>query len=275
VTRRVRLLQHKTEAYWFYRVLSLVYDGWVNPLFWTPAMRADALEAAALDARGLRTLDVGAGTGFTTEGIVATVDAGNVTMLDQSPHQLARAEAKPALARCAKVLGDAEDLPFPTDHFDRYVSAGSIEYWPEPQRAIAEAYRVLRPGATAALIGPVRPGNPLLRRLAETWMLFPTEAQYRDWFTAAGFDAVALRALAPDWYRSPRGPYAVVVSGNKPGAGPSPLGLPPPRETARAPLRPAERARVALRFAVGSLAGALFVPVGAALALRHRLRARS
>lgn len=25
--------------------------------------------------------------------------------------------------------GDAEDLPFPTDSFDRYVSAGSIEYW--------------------------------------------------------------------------------------------------------------------------------------------------
>ena len=82
-------------------------------------------------------------------------------MLDQSPHQLARAEAKPALARAAKVLGDAEDLPFPTDHFDRYVSAGSIEYWPEPQRAIAEAYRVLRPEGRAALIGPVRPGHPL------------------------------------------------------------------------------------------------------------------
>lgn len=37
--------------------------------------------------------------------------------------------------------GDAEDLPFPTDSFDRYVSAGSIEYWPEPQRGIKEAYR--------------------------------------------------------------------------------------------------------------------------------------
>lgn len=37
--------------------------------------------------------------------------------------------------------GDAEDLPFETDSFDRYVSAGSIEYWPEPQRGIKEAYR--------------------------------------------------------------------------------------------------------------------------------------
>ncbi len=271
----MRLLQHKTEAYWFYSVLSRVYDGWVNPLFWTPAMRSQALAAAALDAPGLRTLDVGAGTGFTTEGIVASVDAPNVTMLDQSPHQLARAQAKPALARCTKVLGDAEDLPFPTDHFDRYVSAGSIEYWPEPQRALAEAYRVLRPGGTAAVIGPVRPGNPLLRRLAEMWMLFPAEAEYRDWLAAAGFSDVSLRALAPDWYRSPRGPYAVVAAGRKPAPGPSPLRLGPPRETVRAPMRPAERARFALRFVAGSLAGAVFVPLGAALALRHRLRARA
>ncbi len=35
--------------------------------------------------------------------------------------------------------GDAEELPFRTDSFDRYVSAGSIEYWPEPQRGIREA----------------------------------------------------------------------------------------------------------------------------------------
>ena len=33
---RMRLIQHKKEAYWFYRFLSLGYDDWVNPLFWTP-----------------------------------------------------------------------------------------------------------------------------------------------------------------------------------------------------------------------------------------------
>lgn len=49
--------------------------------------------------------------------------------------------------------GDAEDLPFPDDQFDRYVSAGSIEYWPEPQRGICEAYRVLKPGGVACMIG--------------------------------------------------------------------------------------------------------------------------
>ena len=92
---------------------------------------------------------MGAGTGFTTEGIVEHVDPARVTMLDQSPHQLARAGRRPALAGCRRLLGDAEALPFADDAFDRYVSAGSIEYWPDPQRGIAEAYRVLRPAASA------------------------------------------------------------------------------------------------------------------------------
>jgi MPBQ/MSBQ methyltransferase len=267
----VRLLQHKTEAYWFYRVLSLVYDRWVNPLFWTPAMRTRALGAAALDDRALRTLDAGAGTGFTTEGIVELVDPEHVTMLDQSPHQLARARSKPALARCAKLLGDAEALPFGDGEFDRYVSAGSIEYWPEPQRAVTEAYRVLDDGGRAVVIGPVRPANAVLRALADAWMLFPTEREYREWFERAGFADVELLPLAPSWYRSTRAPYGVAVSGRKPAPGPSPLALPPPAETVHAP---GGRARTALRFAAGSLAGALFLPIAATLALRRRLQER-
>lgn len=59
--------------------------------------------------------------------------------------------------------GDAENLPFATDTYDRYVSAGSIEYWPEPQRGITEAYRVIKPGGIACVIGPVHPTYPLSR----------------------------------------------------------------------------------------------------------------
>jgi MPBQ/MSBQ methyltransferase len=270
----VRLLQHKTEAYWFYRVLSVVYDRWVNPLFWTPAMRSTALAGAALDARSLRTLDVGAGTGFTTEGIVEHVDAAGVTMLDQSPHQLARARAKPRLERCAKVLGDAEDLPFPDGSFDRYVSAGSIEYWPDPGRAIGEAHRVLRAGGRALIVGPVRPANPLVRWLAEAWMLFPTEAEYRGWMARAGFTEIELVTVAPTWYRSSRAPYAVAVSGRRPAGGPAPAAPPPLRETLGPPRGRAARLRTAFRFAAGSLAGALFVPLAAVLALRERWQRR-
>src|SRR3978361_921518 len=102
----MRFIQHKAEAYWFYRVVSLGYDRWINPLFWTEAMRDEALVLAELDRSDLDVVDVGAGTGFTTSGILGRIAPERTTMVDQSPHQLARAKAKPALARVAKRIGD-------------------------------------------------------------------------------------------------------------------------------------------------------------------------
>lgn len=43
--------------------------------------------------------DVGGGTGFCTLGVVQTVRPENVTLVDQSPHQLEKAKAKAALQR--------------------------------------------------------------------------------------------------------------------------------------------------------------------------------
>jgi len=258
----VRLIQHKREAFWFYRFLSLWYDRWVNPLFWTPAMRAAALAEARLSP-DLSVVDVGAGTGFTTEGIVGIVPVRSVTMLDQSPHQLARSRQRPALQGCERVLGDAENLPFADDAFDRYVSAGSIEYWPDPLRAIAEAYRVTRAGGVALVIGPVRPAHPVARWLAETWMLFPAVGEYTGWMEQAGFTDVRVVELAPPWYRG-SAPYALAVSGVKPAPGPSPAGSVTRVEA------PVGRLRFAARFVAGSAAGALFVPIAAVLALRRR-----
>ena len=42
----------------------------------------------------LQVVDVGGGTGFCTQGIVQTVRPSNVTLIDQSPHQLAKARKK-------------------------------------------------------------------------------------------------------------------------------------------------------------------------------------
>lgn len=119
-----RFIQHKKEAFWFYRFLSIVYDHVINPGHWTEDMRDEALEPADLYHRDMIVVDVGGGTGFTTLGIVKHVDAKNVTILDQSPHQLAKAKQKEPLKDCKIIEGDAEDLPFRTDYADRYVSAG-------------------------------------------------------------------------------------------------------------------------------------------------------
>ncbi|KAB2606488.1 2-methyl-6-phytylbenzoquinone methyltransferase [Pyrus ussuriensis x Pyrus communis] len=87
-------------------------------------MQDDALESAELYDRNMVVVDIGGGTGFTTLGIVKHVDAKNVTILDQSPHQLAKAKEKEPLKECRKIKGDVEDLSCPTDYSDRYVSAG-------------------------------------------------------------------------------------------------------------------------------------------------------
>ena len=58
----MRLVQHKKEAYWFYRFLSIFYDDYVNPFFWTARMRDEALTLARLDDPALETVDVGAGS---------------------------------------------------------------------------------------------------------------------------------------------------------------------------------------------------------------------
>jgi MPBQ/MSBQ methyltransferase len=260
------LIQHKKEAYWFYRFVSPVYDRWVNPLFWTPELRSAALRLARLDDGRLRTLDVGAGTGFSTVGIAEQVEANAITMLDQSHDQLRRADAKPELADCRKLVGDAEALPFADDSFDRYVSCGSIEYWPDPARAIAEAHRVVRPGGTVLVVGPLSPQRRVARLVADAWMLFPTRAQYRGWFEAAGFEEIEELRLAPPWgRRSSETGYALAIAGRASEAVPpdAPAGA---IEDVSEPWT----ARRLLRFAAGSLAGAAFVPVGLVLHLRAR-----
>lgn len=290
-----RLIQHKNEAKAFYAFLSQVYDYIVNPGngtlavlqqwkssvgdrllitrflsdlrldiiqfspfsgHWTVEMRTEALLPGKLDNPDLKVVDVGGGTGFCTQGIVRTVDPANVTLLDQSPQQLAKARGKADLKGVTIMEGDAEELPFEADTFDRYVSAGSIEYWPEPQRGICEAYRVIKPGGLACIIGPVHPTFWLSRFFADVWMLFPTEAEYKQWFENAGFEDVKLTRIGPKWYRGVRRHGLIMgcsVTGVKRKAGASPLELAPKSERSEA-MNTNPLAFVA-RLVLGSAAG--------------------
>lgn len=254
----MRLVQHKREAYWFYRFLSVFYDKLVNPLFWTAPMRDKALALAQLNEADISVIDVGSGTGFTTEGIVRYVSAEQVTCVDQSPHQMAKAKEKPELQGCTFREGDAENIPFPSQQFDRYVSAGSIEYWPDPAKGIREAFRVVKPGGVALMIGPLEPANPIGRFLAELWMLFPKEDEYWQWFREAGFEDLEVRYVKPQWVEG-NGKYGIALAGRRPLQSADP---PEAGQAAEADDRMGLGRWILLIFRViiGSLAGFIFIP---------------
>lgn len=223
------------------------------------------MREAALDLEewspDMRVIDVGSGTGFTTAGIVQRVPAKQVVCIDQSPHQMSHAKQRPELAECTFELGDAENIPAPTDSFDRYVSAGSIEYWPDPQQGVNEAYRVIKPGARALLIGPLEPEQAFSRFVANTWMLFPPESDYRRWFEEAGFVDIRIKFVRPHWIRQDR--YGIAISGRKPAPGLSPAAQQQPMLTSEE--EPAGNLADGLatvgRVLLGSIAGFLFIPM--------------
>ena len=273
----MRLMQHKREAYWFYRYLSIFYDKLVNPLFWTERMRERSLDISYWDdAEELKVIDVGSGTGFTTEGIVSRVPAANVTCVDQSPHQMSRAKAKPPLADCTFVVGDAENIPFADNTFDRYVSAGSIEYWPDPQLGINEAFRVVKPGGWALMIGPIEPVNAFSKFVANTWMLFPPEEDYFGYFENAGFEQIEHTYVAPHWQRNER--YGIAIIGRKPKGGGKPMAYTPVSRGQR--VVAAEQEGMSLgrgvllagRVVIGSAAGFLFIPMALVASITAPLR---
>ena len=257
-------MQHKREAYWFYRYLSNFYDKLVNPLFWTEPMREKALDLADWSgAENLKVVDVGSGTGFTTQGIVRRVPAKNVICVDQSPEQMERAMVKDELDQCRFRLGDAEHLPLPDDHFDRYVSAGSIEYWPDPQLGVFESYRVLKEGGQALLIGPVEPVNPISKFIANAWMLFPPVSEYLGYYERAGFTDIRHVFVKPHWQQNER--YGIAVLGTKPAPGRSP-NAPAPGTRALVTADPeggwlGRNLVLTGRLLAGSVAGFLFIPM--------------
>ncbi|MFT5167150.1 MAG: MPBQ/MSBQ methyltransferase [Saprospiraceae bacterium] len=272
----MRLMQHKKEAFWFYRFLSVFYDKFVNPLFWTKKMRDESLTISQLEKPGLTVIDVGSGTGFTTEGIVKLVPPARVTCIDQSPHQMAKAKQKTSLQGCHFKIGDAENIPFETDSFDRYVSAGSIEYWPNPQKGITEAYRVIKPNGVATLIGPLDPPNGFVSYIANTWMLFPKDKEYRDWFKNAGFEKIEVKYVYPHWIKQ-KDKYCIAISGTKPKAGVSPIEH---TQIINEPLAKEDNiglGRVLMmigRMLLGSLAGFIFIPIALLGYLRNSFRAK-
>jgi SAM-dependent methyltransferase len=99
-----------------------------------------------LDAAGVQTgtelLDVGTGPGFVAAAAVRR--GATVTGIDVADSMVELAQARVPTGRFRR--GSAEDLPVPDGSFDAVVGNFVILHLGHPDRGVAEARRVLRPG---------------------------------------------------------------------------------------------------------------------------------
>ncbi len=96
-------------------------------------------------ARGLRVLDLGAGTGKLTRALVAL--EADVVAVEPDPAMLAR--LREVLPDVEALAGPAEAVPLP-DASVEVVCVGQALHWFDKERALPEIARVLRPGGVLA-----------------------------------------------------------------------------------------------------------------------------
>jgi len=112
-----------------------------------------ARRAAAQIADGAAVLEVAPGPGYFA---IELAKLGNyvITGLDISKTfvEIARANAAKAGVRVDFQRGNASNMPFGDETFDFLVCCAAFKNFTEPQRALGEMYRVLKPGGKALII---------------------------------------------------------------------------------------------------------------------------
>ena len=170
-------------------------------------MRRETLRAA----RG-RTIDLGAGTGANLdlypEGVTELV------LAEPGPHMAA--QLRPKLAESPRsaelVEASAEELPFEDSSFDTAVFTLVLCTVPNPQRALAEAARVLKPGGRLLFVEHVRAEEPGLARwqdrLEGPWR-FLADGCHCNRDTMAGIEAAGFAVEASSEGEMPEAPPIV------------------------------------------------------------------
>jgi len=176
--------------------------------------------------RAFKHLDVAGGTGDVSFRVVDASPLATATVCDINHEMLevgrTRAAKKGLSEKVAFVQGNAEDLPFPDSFFDGYSIAFGIRNVPRKDKALSEAFRVLRPGGRLLVLEfspEVIPGLdkiydtysfnviPPLGRLVtgdaepykylvESIRTFPRPAAFKAMVEEAGFSQVSVTPMS-------------------------------------------------------------------------------
>lgn len=143
-------LQLRVQRYGWDAAAPVYEDEWRDNLM---AARDGLLEMLALE-KGQRVVETAAGSGFVTVPVAKAVGpAGHVTATDISGEMVrlcAERTRELGLGNVTCERQNAEALALEDDSYDRAVCSLGLMYCPNPDAAIAEMFRVLRPGGRMA-----------------------------------------------------------------------------------------------------------------------------
>lgn len=175
---------------------------------------------------GQRLLDVAGGTGDIAFRFLKRAPSAEAVVLDLTAPMLEegrrRAEAEALSDRLDWVVGDAMALPFPGASFDVYTISFGIRNVTRIEDALAEAFRVLKPGGRLMVLEFSTMTNPALQwaydrysfnvipalgraitgdrdsyqYLVESIRKFPDQDRFAAMIRAAGFEMVKVRNLS-------------------------------------------------------------------------------
>ena len=175
---------------------------------------------------GQKLLDVAGGTGDVSFRFLGRAGHGHATVCDLTESMLVegrkRAEAERLGDSLDWVVGDAMALPFPDNSFDVYTISFGIRNVTRPQKALDEAFRVLRPGGRLMVLEFSQIPNEMMQKvydlysfniipamgqliandrdsyqyLVESIRRFPDQETFRGMVEAAGFEQAKYRNLS-------------------------------------------------------------------------------
>jgi len=139
-------------------------------------------------ARGRTVVDLAAGTGKLTRDLVPT----GATVVGVEPLDEMRAQLLQRVPEAQAFAGTAEEIPLAGGSVDAVVCAQAF-HWFDPERALPEIHRVLRPGGGLAMLWNTRGVEEPVQARLDEFLFQHQEQASRDWLKAD--DAVARSPL--------------------------------------------------------------------------------
>jgi len=143
--------------------------------------------------------DLGAGEGLLSQLLARRAE--QVWCIDNSPRMVevgTELAAKNGLANVTYKLGDIESVPLPNASVDLAILSQALHHANHPQKAVEEAYRILRPGGNLLVLDLKEHDFEKAHELyADVWLGFK-ESALHHFLKSAGFHHVDVTVVAKE-----------------------------------------------------------------------------